>query len=377
MTKSQYYTIPLCLTHRCNLNCIYCFEKHDSEHEMSYETAVNSIDYVCKWIEKDATIEFLFFGGEPLLRFELIQHVVQYVFSKQHSQKCRFFASTNGTLLSSEMKEWFQKHKDVFILGLSLDGTRESHDFNRSQSFDRIDIDFFRKTWPNQNVKMTVSEHTLSNYAKDVVYIHSMGFGINGGEICLGNNNWQKMGLLELFAKQLMLLIDYYSNSNGSFYNALFDIDIALCAAKKRTSRKHCGVGDKLFFFDTDGKRYPCTFITPMTFEESSINTLSNTDFTDLDIFTDSDCLNKCYLYPICKRCPAENYLKNNSFNRWNREKCEFTEILALAVSEIETRKIINNPKIYDETKLFYTIEAIKKVRELYQEKYSDVLNLR
>ena len=239
------------------MNCVYCFEKHDSEHEMSYETAVNIVDYVCERVEKDATIEFLFFGGEPLLRFELIQYIVQYVFSKHYSQKCRFFASTNGTLLSSEMKEWFQKHKDVFILGLSLDGSRESHNFNRSQSFDKIDIDFFRKTWPNQNVKMTVSEHTLSNYAKDVVFIHSMGFGINGGEICLGNNNWQKKGLLEVFAKQLMLLIDYYSNSNGAFYNALFDIDIALCAAKKRFSRKHCGVGDKLFFLIRTEKDTP------------------------------------------------------------------------------------------------------------------------
>lgn len=113
-----------------------------------------------------------------------------------------------------------------------------------------------------------------------------------------------------------------------------------------------------------------------MTFEESAINTIYNTDYTNPDVFTDRDCMDNCYLYPICKRCPAENYLKNNSFNRWNREKCGFTEILALAVSEIETRTIINNPKIYDEIKLFYTIEAIKKIRELYQEKYSDIINL-
>ncbi len=376
MNDKSYYTIPLCLTHRCNLNCVYCFEKHDGEHEMTYETAVGCVDQVCNQVEDGATIEFLFFGGEPLLRFELIRQVVRFVIEKQPKQKCRFFASTNGVLLTKDMKEWFRGKKDIFVLGLSLDGKKESHNYNRSQSYDKIDIGFFKETWPEQNVKMTVSEHTLANYASDVIFLHSLGFGINGGEICLGNNDWQKSGLLELYAKQLMQLIDYYSNCNYSRYNAMFDIDIALCAAKNKLPRKQCGIGDKLFFFDTDGQRYPCTFITPMTFDECTIDSIMTTDFKNSENFTDLNCLKNCYLYPICKRCPAENYLKNKSFKQWNIDKCGYTEILALAVSEIETRKIINNPKIYDETKLFYTIEAIKKIRELYQQKYVDIMDL-
>lgn len=376
MNYKPYYTIPLCLTHRCNLNCVYCFEKHDSEHEMTYEIAKGCVDQVCNQVEDDSTIEFLFFGGEPLLCFDLIRQVVQYVIEKKPNQKCRFFASTNGVLLTQDMKEWFCENKGIFVLGLSLDGTRESHNYNRSQSYDKIDVEFFKEIWPKQNVKMTVSEHTLANYANDVIYLHSMGFGINGGEICLGNNDWQKSGFLKLYAKQLLMLIDYYSNCKESHYNAMFDIDIALCAAKNKSSRKPCSVGDKLFFFDTDGLRYPCTFITPMTFDKETIDSILSIDFKNTEEFTDLDCLETCYLYPICKRCPAENYLKNKTFGRWNREKCGFTELLALGVSEIETRKIINNPHIYDDTKLFYTIEAIKKIRELYQQKYADILNL-
>lgn len=376
MSENLYYTIPLCLTHRCNLNCIYCFEKHDSRHEMTYETAIGCVDYVCKHVENKAKIEFLFFGGEPLLRFELIQQVVQYVAEKHPLQKCFFFASTNGVLLTQEMKEWFRENKNLFVLGLSLDGTKESHDYNRSKSYDKIDIEFFKKTWPTQNIKMTVSEHSLANYANDVIFIHSLGFGINGGEICLGKYDWQKKDMLELYAKQLLKLIDYYSNNKELHYNALFDVDIASCAAKNKLPRKNCGIGDKLFFFDTDGKRYPCTFITPMTFDDNTINSILSTDFESPEEFTDQDCMKNCYLYPICKRCPAENYLKNKSFKQWNREKCGFTEILALAVSEIEMRKILNNPQIYDETKLFYTIEAIKNIRELYQNKYSDIMDL-
>ncbi len=376
MNDKLYYTVSLCLTHRCNLNCVYCFEEHDSEHEMTYRIAMGCVDQVCNQVEDKATIEFLFFGGEPLLCFDLIKQVVQYVIEIQPKQKCRFFASTNGVLLTDDMKEWFRAKKDIFVLGLSLDGKRESHNYNRSQSYDQIDIGFFKETWPEQNVKMTVSEHTLANYASDVIFLHSLGFGINGGEICLGNNDWKKSGVTELYAKQLMRLIDYYSNCKESHYNAMFDVDIALCAAKNKLPRKQCGIGDKLFFFDTDGRRYPCTFITPMTFDECTIGSIMNTDFKNSENFTDLNCLRNCYLYPICKRCPAENYLKNKSFKQWNREKCGFTEILALAVSEIETRRIINNPKIYDDTKLYFTIEAIKKIRELYQSKYADIMDL-
>jgi sulfatase maturation enzyme AslB (radical SAM superfamily) len=342
---------------------------------MTFDTAIKCIDEVCDGVEKNATIEFLFFGGEPLLRFDLIRDVVDFVSKLDVTQKCRFFASTNGVLLSEEMKSWFVEHKEKVVLGLSLDGTRNSHNYNRSNSFDKIDIPFFKNTWPTQNVKMTVSEHTLMNYAEDVIYLHSLGFGINGGDVCLGNSTWQNRDLLQEFGKQLMRLVDYYSNYEIPPYNALLDIDIAACTSKKREKVKLCGVGDKLYFFDTDGKTFPCTFITPMTFSNEDLAIIGNVDFKDVDQFTDGDCYTSCYLYPICKRCPAENYLHNHSFKLWNKDKCGFTEVLALAASEIEARRIINNPSIYDETKIYYTIEAIKTIRELYLLKHKNIIN--
>lgn len=373
----KYYTIPLCLTHRCNLNCIYCFEKHDADHEMTFDTAIKCIKEVCNNVEKNATIEFIFFGGEPLLRYDLIQHVVDYVSNLNVTQKCRFFASTNGALLTEEMKLWFLKNREKVVLGLSLDGTRKSHNYNRSNSYDKIDIAFFKDTWPSQNVKMTVSEHTLKSYADDVIFLHSLGFGINGGDICLGNSTWQNKDLLQEFGKQLMRLVDYYSGcGEDPPYNALLDIDIASCASKTKTKVKPCGVGDKLYFFDTDGTKFPCTFITPMTFGNDDLGKIRDIDFKDVDQFTDVDCYTSCYLYPICKRCPAENYLHNHSFKLWNKEKCAFTEVLALAVSDIEARKILKNPSVYDDTKLYYTIEGIKTIRELYQKKYNDIIRL-
>lgn len=343
---------------------------------MSYDTAINCVQRVLAFAEVDSTVEFIFFGGEPLLRFDLIKSVVGYVGSLNTKQKCRFFASTNGVLLTQEMKEWFNEHKEIFVLGLSLDGTPDSHNHNRSHSYDKIDIKYFKEIWPNQNIKMTVSEATIGNYANNVLHIHSLGFGINGGDVCLGNTGWQNKELLKVFGQQLMLLIDYYSNSENALYNALLDIDLSRCAAKNIIMHKQCGVGDRLRFFDTDGEQYPCTFITPMTFDEKDIHDIRKTNFKNPDEFIDQSCATECYLYPICKRCPAENYLHNHSFKSWNKDRCGYTEIIALVVSEIEARRIINNPQIYDATKTYYTIEGIKKIRELYQSKYSDILPL-
>ena len=366
---TNYYTILLCVTHRCNLNCSYCYQQHDSMHEMSYETAISCIKKALAITECNSIVEFIFFGGEPLLRFDLMRDVVTYVNKNYMSRKIRFFASTNGTLLTDDMKRWFIDNKDTITLGLSLDGDRKSHNINRSNSFDAIDINFFKTTWPAQNVKMTVSTKTIGNYASDVEFLHSLGFGINGGTLCIDDECVSDDTLL-IFAKQLFQLIDYYSSQTKAPYNALFDVDLVSCENEKKFVKKNCSVGDKLFFFDTNGEIYPCTFMTPMTFNKQDMERINKTNFTQSDAFIDEDCYNHCYLFPICKICPAENYLHNNSFKKWNRKRCALTQLIALVVAEVETKKILRNPQVYDNSRLFYTIEAIKKIRGLYQKQY-------
>lgn len=372
--KKNYYTVPLCLTHRCNLRCVYCYQTHDGNHEMTIETAQNCIRDAFNRIEPNATVEFILFGGEPLLRFDLITQIVDFVNKLYVSQKYGFFAATNGVLLTKSMKDWFTQNKNIFVLGLSLDGKIFSHELNRPNSYKYIDINFFQKTWPNQNVKMTVSTETLPFYAENVKFLHSIGFGINGADLCLGATDWANPDYLSVFAEQLNELVDFYSSDNTKFYNAIFDIDIAECAADIKPKRKNCGIGQYLFFYDADGKKYPCTFITPMTFPLDDINNLKEIDFSNPDNFIDWSCYNNCYLFPICRKCPAENLLNNGSFKTWGRTKCAFTELIALAKAEIETRRIVKNPQIYDNTKLYFTIESIKEIRRRYLSKYQSLI---
>lgn len=368
--ENNMHTAILCLTHSCNLDCIYCFEKKDGKHEMTLSVACDCVDRIVKahCIEKLESVNINFFGGEPLLKFEIIKGVFNYVQEYYSMYKISFFISTNGTVLTEDMKEWFSIRKDKICLGLSLDGDKDSQNYNRSNSFDLIDIDFFVRNWPQQNFKMTLSEYSIRNYAHDVKYIHSLGVGINGGDVCVGNYSWNNEELYSLFAKQLLELIDYYEQ-NSDKRNSLFELDLAACTVP-RVDRKCCGCGTSISYYETDGMKYPCTFIAPMGFPAVQLQKMQEIDFSSVKNFTDEECKDKCYLYNVCKTCAAEDFMLSGRFDVHNKRNCGLKKIIAIAVAELQMRKIIKDPNIYDKTRTYYTIEAIKKIRELYLPEY-------
>ena len=162
---------------------------------MNFDTAKECIDWIFHNIPDYATdgVEIGFIGGEPLIEFDLLKQIFSYVSSKYNDVEHIFYATTNGTLLNSEMKEWFSAHRNCFVLGLSLDGAKETHDVNRSGSFDSIDFDFFLKNWPEQGVKMTLSEYSLPRLAENIKFIHGLGFKhINGVNLAEGSFDWSK-----------------------------------------------------------------------------------------------------------------------------------------------------------------------------------------
>ena len=73
------FSPSICVTHRCNLNCIYCYQKHDNTSRMTFETAKGVIDWIFQNVPENKNgIEINIIGGEPLLEFDLIKEMVEY-----------------------------------------------------------------------------------------------------------------------------------------------------------------------------------------------------------------------------------------------------------------------------------------------------------
>lgn len=371
------YAPALCVTHNCNLNCVYCYQRHDPCHSMSPETARWIVDWVFVHIPENAdSVGFDFIGGEPLLAFPLLREVFQYASSKEWRVPLNFFATTNGTLLTDEMKMWFTEHKSVFKLGLSLDGARETHNYNRSGSFDFIDTDFFLHNWPEQGVKMTLSDYSLPRLAENVKFVHSLGFqNVRGVNLAEGSFDWDNDEYIRLLVPQLEELVDFYLENDNLIPCQMLDKHLHICEIKNRERRKWCGIGVGCPFFDVDGKLYPCAFITPMTFSHNELSDILSTDFDDDNLFIDDDCFDNCYLYPICPTCSGANYLNNKTFKQRDKRKCRIQKLTALFIADLQAKKIVKDPKRYDEHTLYHTIEAIKRIRSLYLPEFQMFIN--
>ena len=172
-------TVTITLTQSCNLKCSYCYENNKSPKIMTFNTAQQIIDKELKNKDKYTGFEIDLFGGEPFLQFELIKQITDYACQKLNDFPHTIFLTTNGTLVHGDVQKWLIDHKDCVICGLSLDGTREMHNTNRSNSFDSIDIDFFAENYPMQDIKMTISRETLPTMAEGVMYAHKRGFEVS------------------------------------------------------------------------------------------------------------------------------------------------------------------------------------------------------
>ena len=103
---STSFSPSLCVTHRCNLSCVYCYQNNKSNARMTIDTAKKCTDDIFRSIpEKTEIIEISFIGGEPLLEIDLIKAVYDYTIGKYPDSRLRFFATTNGTMLSDDDKE--------------------------------------------------------------------------------------------------------------------------------------------------------------------------------------------------------------------------------------------------------------------------------
>jgi radical SAM protein with 4Fe4S-binding SPASM domain len=303
---------------------------------MPVDTAIEIIErHLSSRSTKYDECEIDFFGGEPFLNFPLIKQVCEYVWSKEWEKPYVFFATTNGTLIHGEIQDWLYKNRERFYVSLSLDGTQEMHDHNRSKSFSKIDIDFFKNTWRNLSVKMTISQETLPSLAEGVIFLHSLGFEIQNN-LAFGIN-WSDSINEKTLSCEMNKLIEYYLENPDIKPCSFMDVKIEYC---NRPARKWCGVGTQMVAFDVDGVDYPCQSFLPMSIGKEKAKFSRTFDFNSFENLLDPKCKD-CILQSICPTCYGSNYSANNNLASKDNDLCRLTKLQALACSYLKAKKIL------------------------------------
>lgn len=342
-------TIMLLVTYSCNLRCSYCYEPKTAFHQMSVADAKKYIGTILNTLDGNYDeFEVQFMGGEPLMAFEMIRDVSEWLWS--HPQKIplgMLFAATNGTLLNDEMKKWFTENKERFCLGLSYDGNQFMQDVNRSESSSLIDTDFFLNNWPNQSIKMTVSPQTLPHLYDGVVSLHSQGFANVAVDLAMGKNVlWEKEHLV-IFQDQLNQLATFYIQHPDANVVSLLSIDISKVISRDHSSKK-CGCGEDLITVDYDGQQYACHLFSPIATTKALAKMSQSIDFSNHALFISDEC-KECFLSPVCVSCYGMNYTVNGNVSRTFPFSCAAFKLqfkFSCQMQLAKAKEIDNNEKV-------------------------------
>jgi uncharacterized protein len=304
-------------------------------------------------------LQFDLFGGEPALRKDFVVEVVEWTISQKFEKPFIFFLQTNGTLIHGDFKNWLRSRKEYICAGLSLDGRPETHNRNRSNSYDRIDIDFFRETFPAQGVRMTVPSDSIPELAADVIYLHDLGFRRIEASLAAGYN-FNHSDLAKSLQRELRKLCDYYISHPDLPVCSLLDMHLPILLSEKEPRRKWCGTGTDMVSIDVDGNRYPCHTFQPNTNREQ-VNAF-NLDFDRIDDFRDPECTD-CLFESLCPTCYGMNYIINGNILARDKQHCQLTKSRAVAVSYLRAQQIASRQLDLTPSNLFQNIEAIQKIQ--------------
>ncbi len=328
-------TLQFLVTEACNLRCVYCYEKHKRAKSLPAEFMMAKIRDEMLEDNGYEQLSIEFFGGEPLLRFDAIREAVDWFHQFQWpagAKAYRFVITTNGTLLNDRMKEWFSRNSKDVTLCLSMDGTPEAQNRNRSNSYEAVarHIGFFRDLWPNQSVKMTVSQYTLSQMYEGVVHIHSLGLPVeaNVGFEDMWGDECSKRTALRVYAQQLDKLVWFYHTHPELIRPGLLFRDVLRLYAPDEPRRLYCGAGKHLVCFAADGRQFPCVRFSPICSSRP-------VDPGQFSIRRVNEKCEKCVFERLCPTCEGHNFEVTGSCFARTDFHCEFFRLELLASAKL------------------------------------------
>ena len=328
----------LCLhvAHTCNLNCSYCFASQGKYHGdraiMSFEVGKRAFDFLIENSGTRRNLEVDFFGGEPLMDWDVVKQLVAYARSieKEKGKNFRFTLTTNGVLLDDEVMEFANREMSNVVL--SLDGRREVHDRFRKDyagkgSYDVIVPKFqeFVKSRGGKNyyVRGTYTHHN-TDFTNDILHMADLGFTELSMEpvVCSPDDPCAltEADLPVLFEQYEILakeMIKRKKEGRGFvFYHYMLDLKNGPCIYKRITG---CGSGTEYMAVTPWGELFPChQFVGDPKYSLGNIwdgvtNTAIVDQFRACNAYSRPEC-NDCWARLYCSGgCAANSYHSTGS----------------------------------------------------------------
>lgn len=308
-------------------------------------------------------IEFSFLGGEPFAAFERLREISEWIWSEKRPKEYRISASTNGTLLSGEIKEWLIKNHKRFWLSLSYDGGEISQNKNRSASNSKIDLRFFHKYWQDTPVKMTITEETVPNLFRDIVELNKAGIAVND-TFAGGVPEWSTESL-SILSEQLNMLVPYYLEHPEIRPSDLLNIDLKGVLYADSVSCIDCGAGDTYDVYDYDGKKYPCHLLSPLVLDDTQLKA-AGAEWNHAKDFCEP--CRSCSFNSICPSCAGHSFCRMGTICRREPQICALFKRQLYYACMFQIKKILKTVNICDKDKaVFIAVKKIMRSKEMQE----------
>ncbi len=314
----------LCLhvAHDCNLACRYCFaeegEYHGRRALMSYEVGKQALDFLIANSGSRRNLEVDFFGGEPLMNWQVVKDLVAYgrEQEKLHNKNFRFTLTTNGVLLNDEVQEFVNREMSNVVL--SIDGRKEVNDrmrpFRGGKGSYELIVPKFRKLadsreQKNYYVRGTFTHNNL-DFCEDVLHLADLGFRQISVEPVVADPEEDYAireedipVICEQYDKLAAEMVRRLGKENEfTFFHFMIDLTGGPCVYKRLSG---CGSGTEYLAVTPWGDLYPChqfvgeeDFLMGNVFEGVTRREIRDT-FKECNVYTKEKCRN-CFARFYC-----------------------------------------------------------------------------
>ncbi len=333
--------IHIITTSNCNLRCSYCYEDNKHRENVDVRKLKCCLEEDIEF-HKGQVNDFLicFHGGEPFMAFYELRELCEWLWKCYPNEKITINITTNGTVLTDQIKDWLTQNRQRLMIVLSIDGLPEIHNRNRCNSFEKIDIDFFKSIYKRPFAKMTVTPDAVEHMFAGYKHLYDMGLYPN---LSLASGvDWDESKYLVVFQQELIKFIDFYASHPNIAPSELFDFPFNRMSANSIIVKHRCGIGDSRVAFDVYGNKYPCqTFITNFD-KEYNVNEVAEIyDKIEVCNYTEitSEC-SGCKIEKICSPCYGLNHSCRGDIGSIDNRMCPFIILAAKASSVIYANAI-------------------------------------